>query len=93
MRTWFDGLSSGKGPCCSGADGRSIADADWNSSSGHYRVRVPRRNEDDSELVWIDVPDEALITEPNRIERTIVWPIWINGYGVSIRCFMPGRMT
>ena len=24
---------------------------------------------------WIDVPDEAVITEPNRIGRTMVWPI------------------
>ena len=41
---------------------------------------------------WIPVPDEAVITEPNRIGRAMVWPI--KGYlGVSIRCFMPGSMT
>jgi len=41
---------------------------------------------------WLDVPDEAVITEPNRIGRTMVWPI--RGYlGVTIRCFMPGSMT
>ena len=40
----------------------------------------------------VDVPDEAVITEPNRIGRTMVWPI--RGYlGLSIRCFMPGSMT
>jgi hypothetical protein len=93
LRAWFESLSSGKGPCCSVADGRTIADADWISNRGHYRVRVPRRNDDNSELVWVDVPDDAVITEPNRAGRTIVWPLWVVGYGVSIRCFMPGAMT
>jgi hypothetical protein len=38
------------------------------------------------------VPDDAVITEPNRVGRTMVWPI--RGYqGLSIRCFMPGSMT
>lgn len=67
------------GPCCSVADGRTIADADWISSAGHYRVRVPRSDADDSELVWVDVPDEAVITAPNRAGRTIVWPLWALG--------------
>jgi hypothetical protein len=71
LKQWFDSLKSGKGPCCSDAN-------------GHYRVRL------DNE--WIDVPDEAIITEPNRIGRTMVWPL--RGYlGTSIRCFMPGSMT
>ena len=84
IRAWFEGLRSAKGPCCSDADGTAIADADWESSSGHYRVRI------DGE--WIDVPEEAVIKEPNRIGRTMVWPI--RGYlGVTIRCFMPGSMT
>ena len=93
LLAWFNGLSSGKGPCRSVADGRTIADADWISSGGHHRVRVPRGDADDSELVWVDVPDEAVITEPNRAGRTIVWPLWVLGYSVSIRCFMPGSMT
>ena len=41
---------------------------------------------------WHDVPEDAVITEPNRAGRTMVWPI--RGYqGLSIRCFMPGSMT
>ena len=40
----------------------------------------------------LDVPDDAVITEPNRAGRTMVWPI--RGYqGMTIRCFMPGSMT
>jgi hypothetical protein len=84
LKSWFDGLRSGKGPCCSDADGTAVSDVDWESKDGHYRVRL------DGE--WIDVPDEAVITEPNRAGRTMVWPI--RGYmGVTIRCFMPGSMT
>ena len=89
LKAWFDGLRSGKGPCCSDADGTAISDADWESKNGHYRVRIPNNT---GEMEWIDVPDEAVITEPNRIGRTMVWPI--RGYlGMTIRCFMPGSMT
>jgi hypothetical protein len=84
MKAWFESLKSGKGPCCSDADGTAISDADWQSGNGHYRVRI--------EGEWVDVPDEAVITEPNRVGRTMVWPI--RGYlGLTIRCFMPGSMT
>ncbi|WP_284419307.1 MULTISPECIES: hypothetical protein [unclassified Bradyrhizobium] len=84
MKAWFDGLRSGKGPCCSDADGSAVSDVDWETKGGHYRVRI--------EGEWLDVPDEAVITEPNRVGRTMVWPM--RGYqGLSIRCFMPGSMT
>lgn len=84
LKQWFDSLKSGKGPCCSDADGSAVSDVDWESSSGRYRVRI--------EGEWHDVPEDAVITEPNRAGRTMVWPI--RGYqGLSIRCFMPGSMT
>lgn len=84
LHQWFEKLRSGKGPCCSDADGSAVSDVDWETAGGHYRVRI------DGE--WVDVPDEAVITEPNRIGRTMVWPI--RGYlGLTIRCFMPGSMT
>jgi hypothetical protein len=84
LKAWFDSLHSGKGPCCSDADGTAVSDVDWESSSGHYRVRL------DGE--WIDVPDDAVITVPNRIGRTMVWPMYRDGK-VTPRCFMPGSMT
>jgi len=84
MRAWFEGLRSAKGPCCSDADGSAVSDVDWETHDGHYRVRIDGQ--------WVDVPDEAVITEPNRIGRTMVWPI--HGYlGVTVRCFLPGSMT
>jgi hypothetical protein len=84
LKAWLDGLRSGKGPCCSDADGFAISEPDRESRTGHYRVRI------DNE--WIDVPDEAVITEPNRAGRTMVWPVK-GSVGISIRCFMPGSMT
>lgn len=101
LKEWFDGLRSGKGPCCSHADGYRLDDADWESSGGRYRVRVPRErflpSEEapvpprGTEMVWVEVPADAVITEPNRAGRTMVWPIW-GSDGLSIRCFMPGAM-
>ena len=85
LRAWFNALKSQKGPCCSDADGSAISDADWESGNGHYRVRI------DGE--WVNVPDEAVITEPNRVGRTMVWPIRDGVGGLYIRCFMPGSMT
>jgi hypothetical protein len=84
LKPWFDGLKSGKGLCCSDADGFAVSDPDWESKDGHYRVRV------DNE--WVDVPADAVITEPNRYGRTMVWPTK-GTLGTSIRCFMPGTMT
>ena len=88
LKPWFDQLHSGKGPCCSDADGALVADADWDSRDGHYRVRI--------EGQWIDVPDDAVIKEPNRDGRTIVWGYPMKGWGSGgyfIRCFIAGSMT
>ena len=39
LKPWFDRLASGKGLCCSFADGFSVQDVDWDTQEGHYRVR------------------------------------------------------
>jgi len=83
LKPWFDSLRSHLGPCCSDADGVAVADPDWETHQGHYRVRLDGQ--------WIDVPDDAVITEPNRAGRTMVWPVK-TAFGISIRCFMPGSM-
>ena len=67
LKPWFDSLRSGKGPCCSDADGSVVSDVDWESKDGHYRVRLDGQ--------WIEVPDDAVITVPNRAGRTMVWPV------------------
>src|SRR5690348_15807644 len=89
LNEWFDSLRPGNGPCCSNADGIALSDVDWEAKDGHYRVRI--------EGQWWDVPDEAVISEPNRAGRTMVWPVYYGARNetirVDIRCFMPGTMT
>jgi hypothetical protein len=85
LDSWFNQLKSGKGPCCDASEATRVDDADWETRDGHYRVRL--------DGVWIMVEDSAVITEPNRAGRTMVWP-FRSVYGeVMIRCFMPGSMT
>ncbi len=84
MHNWFQGLQSKIGPCCADADGSVIQDADWESHDNHYRVRI--------EGNWINVPDEAVIKQPNLYGPTMVWPIYSQGVISEIRCFMPGSM-
>jgi hypothetical protein len=83
-KAWFDSLRSGRGPCCSDADGSALSDVDWESNGGHYRVRF--------EGEWVDVPDDAVITVPNRIGRAMLWPMHRDGK-MTPRCFMPGSMS
>lgn len=83
LKTWFDRLASGKGLCCSFADGVSVQDVDWDTTQeGRYRVRLNGQ--------WIVVPDAAVVTEPNRFGPAVVWPYQdVNGV-TQIRCFIPG---
>ena len=85
LKGWFDRLASKNGLCCAFADGVSVQDVDWDTQDGHYRVRIQGE--------WIEVPDAAVITEPNRFGPAVVWP-YNDRYGnTQIRCFMPGAGT
>lgn len=99
LKLWFDKLHSQKGLCCSDADGALVQDADWATYLGddgksHYIVTIKGK--------MIDVPDEAVITEPNRYGPAMVWG-YESKYFKSIseaphtdyviRCFMPGSMS
>jgi hypothetical protein len=66
LKYWFDHLSSNRGMCCSFADGFSVSDVNWDVRDGHYRVWLHGE--------WIDVPDAAVVTEPNRYGPAVVWP-------------------
>ncbi|MGY4511441.1 hypothetical protein ACVIN2_004895 [Bradyrhizobium sp. USDA 3650] len=85
LKSWFEGLHSKDGvQCCSDADGMALADVDWDTEDGHYRVRIDGQ--------WVIVPSDRVVTDANRTGRTIVWPQYLNGNPV-VRCFMPGSMT
>lgn len=81
LKSWFDSLASKKGLCCSFADGVKIEDVDWDTLGGRYRVRIDGR--------WIVVPDEAVVTQPNKFGPAVVWP-YTDETGIKIRCFLPG---
>lgn len=86
LDSWFGGLrSAGGAPCCGGpkVDATVLEDADWEARAGRYRVRI--------EGEWVDVPDSAVVNEPNRAGRTLVWPYHQDGHP-RVRCFMPGAM-
>jgi hypothetical protein len=88
---WFEHLPAEKGLCGSFSDGYVVADADWGAKDGHYRVRLPKAITS-NEIVWVNVPDQAVIAVPNKAGRTMVWPLYSYA-GVSIGCFMPGNHT
>jgi len=90
LKSWFDSLASGRGPCCSFADGFRIDDVDWEiqcaTIAGEqqcgYRVRIGGR--------WIDVPPEAVVQATNRYGPAVVWPYDDPNGQTQIRCFLPG---
>lgn len=83
---WFMGLrSKGGSPCCDGSEALRLDDVDWESRDGHYRVRI--------EGEWVDVPDQAVIEEPNRAGPAMVWPWRVNGKLDHVRCFLPGSLA
>ena len=85
MREWFKGLHAPRTgtPCCDEADGWRVDDVDWELKDGHYRVRVYGK--------WIPVPDDTVITEPNRFGPAVVWPYVDLTETTQIRCFLPGQ--
>lgn len=85
LKTWFESLGTKAGGlCCALADG--IVDVTWGTTpDGHYRVRVWGQ--------WVDVPDEAIVKEPNRLGQAVVWPYLQDvrdGILIQIKCFLPG---
>ena len=101
LKAWFDKLASGKGLCCSFADGVSMQDVDWDTKGGHYRVRLCPRHPgptvewpmDCPVKAWVTVPDAAVVTEPNRFGPSVVWPYQDSNGNTQIRCFLPSAMS
>jgi hypothetical protein len=90
LHRWFDQLASGKGLCCSFVDGSKVEDVDWDTQRDadgdvHYRVRLNGQ--------WLDVPDVAVVKEPNKFGPAVVWPYEDATGRTQIRCFIPGAGT
>jgi hypothetical protein len=82
IKTWIEGLTDHQGHgCCATADGFRPEEVEWDIAKGAYRVMISGH--------WINVPDGAVIKEPNRIGFALVWYYTDDG-AVVIRCFLPG---
>lgn len=78
LKGWFDSLHSAKGYCCSDADG---VETTYEIRNGHYWAPI--------DGVLTEVPDAAVITEPNRYGRPMEW-LYFEGGVRTFRCFIPG---
>ena len=87
LKPWFDRLASGKGLCCSFADGFSVQDVNWDTQEGHYRVRIYGQ--------WFVVPEAAVVTEPNRFGPAVVWPYndATATHKFAASCLVPARSS
>jgi hypothetical protein len=98
IKAWVKSLTDQKGEgCCDTADGYP-AEAEWDNDAGKYRVWI--ESEPHNIAGWFDVPDDALITKPNRLGYAVVW--WYPQNDLiddgskrhrsvpHIRCFLPG---
>ena len=74
LKSWFDSLKSKKGFCCSDADGHLT---DYQMRENQYWVPING--------TWTAVPDDAVITEPNKLGRAMLWLTPDH----EIRCFIP----
>ena len=59
LHAWFDQLASGKGLCCSFADGFKVENVDWDTRDGRYRVRLHGE--------WITVFTDGLVEAENQV--------------------------
>jgi hypothetical protein len=81
IKSWIKSLKNKQHvPCCDTADGyppEAVVDMGGN----RYRVKIKGE--------WYDVPDHALLTEPNRLGYPVVWYVHENGRPLIV-CFLPG---
>ena len=81
---WIKGLKNKEGDgCCDTADGYP-AEARWDAKEGRYNVFIKGQ--------WIEVPDSAVLTGPNKLGYAMEWHYYINGRPV-VRCFLPGTLS
>lgn len=93
LNDWYKTLKSGRGPCCDGSDTetRHLTPDQWRIVDGHYQVFINQFMDGSGQSSWVEVPDEAVIHDPNLAGEAVVWPIW--GTNPRVRCFIPGDMS
>jgi len=90
LAPWFRSLENKNGLyCCARADGNPLDDGEWDIKDNHYRVFI--------EGEWTVVPDDAVISVPNKFGKAMVW-LRADAHIASgeiqtitrILCFIPG---
>jgi hypothetical protein len=94
LRAWFQSLKSKSGQrCCDGGDAEHV-EAEWDMAKGGYRVFLKNPQRPNENGQWYDVPDSAVVEQPNLNGIGMVW--WSPSYGLdgkmtpAWRCFIPG---
>lgn len=86
LNDWVSHLRAGNGAmCCDFTEAEHLTDVEWDTKDGHYRVYLDGH--------WIDVPDRAVVTVPNKYGPAVVWPSRYDGKVIDIRCFLPGTLS
>ena len=85
LQPWFESLRNKLGLyCCAEADGHVLDDSEWDTKDNNYRVFLQGE--------WTVVPDDAVLSGPNKFGKAIVW--FRDPWGVTpnthIQCFLPG---
>jgi hypothetical protein len=90
IKKWFNEQVSPKTGvhCCSTSDGTY---AEEEIRDGHYwtRFTTHRIGNPDMDSGWMQVPDDTVLTSPNRNGAAVVWYYYEN-YVLKIRCFAAG---
>ena len=83
LQPWFQSLQSQDGLyCCARADGLPLDDGEWDIKDNKYRVFIQGE--------WIVVPNDAVISGPNKFGKAIVWLQDYTDFASGIWCFIPG---
>ena len=85
LKEWFDHLASRNKLCC--AFCRRCQSAGCRLGHAGWPLSCPHSGE------WIVVPDDSVVTEPNRFGPAVVWPYHARDGTTRIRCFIPGAGT
>src|SRR5438046_1981724 len=85
LQPWFESLRNKlRLYCCAKTDGHPLEDDEWDIKDNSYRVFLQGE--------WTVVPDDAVISGPNKFGKAIVW--FREPRGVTpktrIQCFLPG---
>ena len=92
IQDWIKSLKSDRqsSPCCDMSDGDFTSQAIRTGADGKLHWWATVNGE------WVEIPDEAVVTEGNKLGRPVIWYLQWPGLGggtvTYIRCFLPGAL-